>query len=85
LIPILLVWLLVAVLIGFVSLASMAAAAALPAYLAFSGTEPRLPLLTFGVISTLLILFTHRANIARMRSGTEPRARRLWLLGRRGA
>jgi glycerol-3-phosphate acyltransferase PlsY len=85
LIPILLVWLLVAVLIGFVSLASMAAAAALPAYLALSGTEPRLPLLTFAVISALLILFTHRANIARMLCGTEPRARRLWLLGRGGA
>jgi acyl phosphate:glycerol-3-phosphate acyltransferase len=41
-----------------------------------------LPLLTFGVVSALLILFTHRSNIARMRAGTEPRARRLWLLGR---
>jgi glycerol-3-phosphate acyltransferase PlsY len=81
LIPMLIVWLLVAILSGFVGLASITAAAALPAYLAFSGTEPRLPLLTFGVIAALLILFTHRANIARMRSGTEPRARRLWLLG----
>jgi acyl phosphate:glycerol-3-phosphate acyltransferase len=82
LLPMLIVWLLVAILTGFVGLASIAAAAALPAYLAFSATEPRLPLLTFGVIAALMILFTHRANIARMHSGTEPRARRLWLLGR---
>jgi hypothetical protein len=32
----------------------------------------------------VLIAFTHRTNIARMRAGTEPRARRLWLFGHRG-
>jgi hypothetical protein len=26
-------------------------------------------------------VFTHRSNIARMRVGKEPRARRLWLFG----
>jgi hypothetical protein len=26
------------------------------------------------------VVYTHRANLARMRSGTENRARRLWLL-----
>ena len=47
---------------------------------------PRAPLVTFGVLSAVLIAFTHRSNIARMRAGTEPRARRLWMLGlRRGS
>jgi len=41
------------------------------------------PLLVFGILSVLLILYTHRANLARMRAGTEPRARRLWLFGTR--
>jgi glycerol-3-phosphate acyltransferase PlsY len=82
LIPMLATWLLVAVTTGFVSLASMAAAAALPAYLVFGTTPSRAPLVTFGVIATLLIIFTHRSNIARLRSGAEPRARRIWLLGR---
>jgi hypothetical protein len=37
-------------------------------------------------LSAVLIAYTHRSNIARMRAGTEPRARRLWLFGlRRGS
>jgi glycerol-3-phosphate acyltransferase PlsY len=39
-------------------------------------------LLGFGVACALLVVWTHRANLARMRAGTEPRAKRLWLLGR---
>jgi glycerol-3-phosphate acyltransferase PlsY len=39
--------------------------------------------MVFGVMSALLIAFTHRSNISRMLAGTEPRARRLWLLGSR--
>jgi glycerol-3-phosphate acyltransferase PlsY len=34
------------------------------------------------VVAALLIIYTHRGNIQRMRAGTESRARRLWLLGR---
>jgi glycerol-3-phosphate acyltransferase PlsY len=40
------------------------------------------PLIVFGVACSLFVLWTHRSNIARMRQGTEPRARSLWLLGR---
>ena len=36
-------------------------------------------------LAALLIVYTHRGNIARMYAGSEPRAQRLWLLGlRRG-
>ena len=81
LVPALLTWLVVGVLTGFVGLASMLAAVSVPAYVAWSGIEPRAPLLTFGTLAALLIVITHRSNIARMRAGTEPRARRLWLFG----
>jgi glycerol-3-phosphate acyltransferase PlsY len=37
-------------------------------------------LMTFGLFMTAFVAFTHRANIARMRRGTENRARKLWLL-----
>jgi glycerol-3-phosphate acyltransferase PlsY len=82
LLPMLVTWFAAAVLFGFVGLASMLAAASLPLYVSMAGVEPGLPLTTFGVVVTALIVFTHRGNIARMRAGTEPRARRLWLFGR---
>lgn len=86
LVPVLLSWLLAAVLFGYVGLASMLAACAAAVAIGVSTLTPRVPLLTFGVVTALLIVFTHRGNIARMRCGTEPRAQRLWLLGaRRGA
>jgi acyl phosphate:glycerol-3-phosphate acyltransferase len=84
LIPMLLTWFAAVVLFGFVGLASMLAAASLPIYVSMTGLEPGLPLTTFGVLVTALIVFTHRSNIARMRARTEPRARRLWLFGRHG-
>jgi acyl phosphate:glycerol-3-phosphate acyltransferase len=81
LLPMLLTWFVAVVLFGFVGLASMLAAASLPIYVSQVGVEPGLPLATFGVLVTALIVFTHRSNIARMRARTEPRAR-LWLFGR---
>jgi glycerol-3-phosphate acyltransferase PlsY len=80
----LLVWFAAVVLFGFVSLGSMLAAASLPLCASMVGIEPSLPLVTFGVIVSAMIVFTHRSNIARMRAGTEPRARRIWLFGRHG-
>lgn len=81
LLPMLAVWLAVAVLSGFVGLASMLGAMAL-AVAAAVGHAGR-PMLLFALFSSALMVFTHRANIARMRAGTEPRARRLWRLGAR--
>jgi hypothetical protein len=42
--------------------------------------DPPAALLTFGLAMTLFTIFTHRANIARMREGNENRVQRLWLL-----
>jgi len=77
------VWLVTVMITGYVGLASMLASAALPLFVGIAHIEPRGPMLAFGVAAALLVAFTHRANLARMRAGTEPRARRLWLLARR--
>jgi acyl phosphate:glycerol-3-phosphate acyltransferase len=85
LLPMLVTWLIAVVLFGFVGLASILGALALALTAAFGPPGPNAPLLSFGVITAVLIAFTHRSNISRMLAGTEPRSRRLWLLGlRRG-
>jgi acyl phosphate:glycerol-3-phosphate acyltransferase len=81
LLPMILVWLLTVILTGFVSLGSMLAGAALAVALALSHGSA--PLVSFGILAMLLIAFTHRSNIARIRAGNESRARRLWLFGAR--
>jgi len=80
-----LTWLLAVILTGFVGLASIASAAAVAIAIAVRSSTLGRPLLVFGILATLLIIYTHRANISRMLAGKEPRARRLWLFGlRRG-
>jgi acyl phosphate:glycerol-3-phosphate acyltransferase len=81
LVPMILTWLSAVILFGFVGLGSILGALALAVCMAL--TNPGPPLVTFGILSALLILFTHRSNLARMRAGTESRARRLWLFGTR--
>jgi glycerol-3-phosphate acyltransferase PlsY len=85
LVVVLIVWLLMVVLFGFVGLASVVAALSIAVVVPATGMQPSVPLLSFGAAVALLVAFTHRSNLARMRAGTEPRARRLWLLGRRRA
>ena len=82
LVALLATWLLMMLLWGFVGLASIVAACALPLILFAIGAQPQAPLLVFGLLCGALVAYTHRGNLARMRAGTEPRARRLWLLGR---
>ncbi len=84
LLPLFATWLAVVMVTGFVGLASIAAALALPIYLlirdgAVLGAEQ-----CFAIACALLVIFTHRGNVRRMRAGQEPRARRLWLFGRGG-
>ena len=82
------VWLLVLVIFGYVGLGSMIACAAL-APLAWSAVQwgwiaesDFTPWAVFGVVCAGFVIYTHRSNIARMRAGTEPRAKSLWLLGK---
>lgn len=83
LIPVLAVWLIVVMVSGFVGLATLLATATFPAYVALTGIDPSHALLTFGCAMLLFVCYTHRSNIERMRTGTEHRAQRLWLLRKR--
>jgi glycerol-3-phosphate acyltransferase PlsY len=79
LIPVAVVWLACVMLTGYVGLGTMLGAASLPAY--FSLARPGdTALLAFGLVMAAFVVYTHRANLARMRAGNENRARRLWLL-----
>ena len=84
LLPMILTWLAAVIAFGYVGLASILGAFALAVAVAL--TRSGTPLLAFAILSALLILYTHRSNLARMRAGTESRARRLWRFGtRRGS
>lgn len=80
--PLVVSWLAVIMVSGFVGLSSMAAALAIPFYLLLRDGLHFTPLLGFALASAALVIYTHRGNVARMRAGTEPRARKLWLFGR---
>jgi acyl phosphate:glycerol-3-phosphate acyltransferase len=70
---------------GYVGLASIIAAMAMPIYLLMHDGPVLTPELAFALACAVLVIYTHRGNVRRMRDGTEPRARRLWLFGRRRA
>jgi glycerol-3-phosphate acyltransferase PlsY len=76
------VWLVVAMLGGFVALATMTAAAAMPIALWFSGAA-NCALVAFTLAMAALVIYAHRDNIRRLRTGDEPRLARLWLFGPR--
>lgn len=79
--PVLAVWLGVLALTRFVGLSTMLAAASFLVALAGAralglGVPPPsavVPLAAFGALATLFTVYTHRANIERMRAGTENR------------
>ena len=80
--PLVLSWLAVVVVSGFVGLSSIVAAVAMPIYLLMRDGARLTPLLVFALCCAVLVAYTHRGNVKRMRAGNEPRARKLWLLGR---
>jgi glycerol-3-phosphate acyltransferase PlsY len=81
---VLVVWLCVVMLTGYVGLGTMLGALSLPVWLLLRGPHEA-SLLLFAISMSLFVVYTHRANIVRMWSGTENRAHRLWLLRRRSA
>jgi glycerol-3-phosphate acyltransferase PlsY len=85
LLPLFATWLAVVMVSGFVGLASIIAASALPIYLLIRDGATFGAGFCFAIACAALVLFTHRGNVRRMRAGQEPRARRLWLFGRGGA
>ena len=61
----------------YVSLGSILGAVALPFAIVwlYPGDSARL---TFGIIACVMALYKHRANIGRLRAGTEPKVRLPW-------
>jgi acyl phosphate:glycerol-3-phosphate acyltransferase len=76
-------WFVVAMLTGFVGLATTAAAAAMPVSVRLLDLEPA-PLFAFTVAMAMLVAWAHRGNFVRINAGTEPHLGRLWLLRPRG-
>lgn len=79
LLPVLLVWLLLLLLFGYVGLATIAAGIAAPIYVAATHLPEDQPLFVYCVSMAAYIVFSHRSNLQRMRSGTESRQERLML------
>lgn len=74
-----LVWVLIFHFSRYVSLASIAAAAALPVAVALlwsAGCGGNGPLLGFSLLISALAIWRHRSNIQRLRAGKEPRFER---------
>ncbi|SHE44610.1 glycerol-3-phosphate acyltransferase PlsY [Thermomonas hydrothermalis] len=78
--PLLVVWLLVLVLSGYVGLATVLAALALPVWVWWqrAGVAPQL----FALWLAVFLTFTHRSNLSRLRRGCESRFERARLLHR---
>ena len=75
-------WLLVLTASGYVGLSTVLAAATLVPLAWFTQADP--VRLGFVVVMALFIAFTHRANLARLRAGTESRFERARLWARLG-
>jgi len=82
-IGVLFVWAWVLVLSGFVGLATMSAAIALPIYLGVMILPEEQPMFIYTSVMAMLIIFWHRLNIQRMRDGTEHRNTGLMIFRRK--
>ena len=74
------VWLLSVMLSGYVGLSTVLAGISLTLLALFTPADH--VRLAFAVAAMLLLLFTHRANLARLRAGNESRFERARVLGR---
>ena len=80
LLVVLAVWLLSLMLSGYVGLSTVLAVLSLvPTALVTGADAGRL---VFAASAALLLLYTHRSNLSRLRAGTEPRSERARVLGR---
>lgn len=76
--PLMLFWLLIVAITGFVGLATILAVASFPIYLLVTD-DATAALMSFAAAMAVFVCYTHRLNIQRMRLGTENRVQRLWL------
>ena len=82
-IEVLLVWVIVVVLTGYVGLASMTAATSLPLWLGITRLPDDQPLFIYSIAIAIFIIYCHRANIRRMRKGIELRNTQMMLFSRK--
>lgn len=80
LLPALATWLVSLAWGGYVGLATMLAGVSLVMVALIGGADTTR--LAFAIVAALLLVFTHRSNIARLRAGTESRFERVRILGR---
>ena len=82
LLPVLLAWAIVLTSFGYVGFATIAAAIAAPIVIVTTRFPEDQPLFIYCITMVLMIIFTHRSNLQRMRDGTESRQVRLMLFRR---
>jgi glycerol-3-phosphate acyltransferase PlsY len=82
LLPVVGAWVLVLVLSGYVGLATMLAGFTAPVVLAVTTLPDEQPVFIYCVVMAMYIVFSHRANIRRMRSGAETRVRQAMIFRR---
>ena len=76
-------WLVTLAWTGYVGLSTVVAGAAVPvSLLMLASGRTFMPYLAFGLAAAALLVWTHRANLARVRAGTEHRFERARVLGR---
>lgn len=76
------VWMLMLLLTGYVSVATLAAVLIYPVFVAGLWQLQRPALLAFASVLALFLFYTHRDNLRRLVRGEEHRFRRVWLFGR---
>ena len=85
-VPLLIVWITAIIVSGYVGLATMAAAVALPVWLGITRFPAEQPLFIYCAVMAGFIVYWHRSNIQRMKDGSEHRNTKLMLFsGKRGA
>ncbi len=82
LLPALLAWAIVLTSFGYVGIATIAATITAPIFIAATRFPDDQPLFIYCVTMVLMVIFTHRSNLQRMRDGTESRQVRLMLFRR---
>ena len=78
-IGVVLVWAWLLVMTGYVGLATMTAATTLPVYLGVAELPDGQPLFIYCTVMAMFVIYWHRANIQRMREGTEHRNTQLMI------
>ena len=74
-----LIWLVILVVTGYVGLGTIITGVSFPLYLyLFSNQVPEL--MIFGMLCSILIIFTHRSNIIRMYRGDENQFEKIMIL-----